>query len=192
MRIISGFLGGRKLRTLPDLNTRPAMARTRESLFSMLEARGLNYAGCRVLDLFAGTGSLAFEALSRGAAAATLVESGKAQCACLCANIAEFALDFQCQLVRQDVIRFLRKPQALPFGLVFIDPPYRHAYLSPCLAALGQNAWLSPGAFVVAEVEKEAKAEVPTALLQVAQRLFGQTLLKIWKYGENSALSRDI
>lgn len=200
MRIISGTLGGRRLRSLPDAGTRPAMARTRESLFSMLEARGLEWSQRRVLDLFAGTGSLAFEALSRGAQTADFVDNGKEQCACLAANIADLGLEQRASIIKLDALKFLHKPPAHYYDLVFIDPPYRHNFLNPCLAALSQNNWLAPSAFVVAEIEKEANVKPPHRLKLAAKRLFGQTLLLIWQNedraeefaDENCALSRNI
>jgi len=180
MRIIAGSLGGRLLKTVEGEGYRPAMGRTREALFSMLGSRGLDWQDCRVLDLFAGSGSLAFEALSRGAAEALLVENAALPMRCLRSNVAALGLEGRCQLVQDDVLRLLRRPPAIPFGLVFIDPPYGKDLLGPALRSLVGQGWLAPGAFVTAEVEKEARLDVPDTLTPLADRLFGRTRILIW------------
>lgn len=157
MRIIAGRLGGRGLKTVQGEGYRPAMGRTREALFSMLEARGLDWQGARVLDLFAGSGSLAFEALSRGALSALLVENAAPAVRCLQQNIADLGLADQARLLKEDVPRLLRRPPAEPFDLVFMDPPYRKNLAPPALRALAENNWLAPGALVSAEIEKDLK-----------------------------------
>lgn len=180
MRIIAGSLGGRLIRTVEGEGYRPAMGRTREALFSMLGSRGLDWPECRVLDLFAGSGSLAFEALSRGASEALLVENGTLPMRCLRANVAALGLEERCHLVQDDVARLLRRPPAQPFELVFIDPPYGKDLLGPSLHALIGQGWLAPGAFVTAEVEREARLDAPGSLNLVADRLFGRTRILIW------------
>ena len=92
MRIISGRLGGRRIKTVEGEGYRPAMGKTRESLFSMLTSRGVVWEGARVLDLFAGSGSLAFEAVSRGAELAVLVENSAVAARCLADNIRQLGL----------------------------------------------------------------------------------------------------
>lgn len=181
MRLIAGSLGGRRLKSADCAGLRPAMARTREAIFSMLEARAVAWEGLRVLDLFAGSGSLAFECLSRGAAEAHLVENGAKAYECLTRNAADLSLWSRCRLWRLDVKRFLHKSPSSPFDLVFLDPPYRKNYAQPCLGALARPGWLAPGAFVVAELEKNARLRVPELLSPVAERAFGQTSLHIWK-----------
>lgn len=193
MRIISGRLGGRRIGSLPGTEARPAMARTREALFSMLEARGLVWSGLAVLDLFAGTGSLAYEALSRGAAQAVLVDNSAMQCRLLARNNADLGLTTgEALIVRQDACRYLRKNPPRPFGLVFIDPPYRRGLADAALELLVTRGWLAQGAFVSAEIEKKATPAGQPGLESCALRLFGQTAAHIWKYNENSALSGHI
>ena len=103
MRIISGTLGSRRLLTVEGEGYRPAMGKVRESLFSILSHR-LNWQGLRVLDLYAGSGSLAFEALSRGAAAAWLVELAAPACRCIKANIRNLGLEGRAFLVQENVL----------------------------------------------------------------------------------------
>lgn len=181
MKIIAGGLGGRQIGTPHGGETRPAMARTRESLFSMLEARGMDWQGAIVLDLFAGTGSLAFEALSRGAAWAVLVDNSDELCKLIASNAMRLELADKCRIVKQDALRFLRKPLGMKFNLVFIDPPYRRDYVSPALRLLDDKLWLAENALVVAEVEKGAQVETPACFSSEGRRLFGQTMVEIWK-----------
>jgi len=180
MRIIAGTLGGRLLKTIEGEGYRPAMGRTREALFSMLEARGLVWGESRVLDLFSGSGSLAFEALSRGARIAHLVESAAPAMRCLTENVHALGLVEQCRLFKEDVLRFLKKPPAETFDLLFIDPPYGRDLLAPSLRLLLERGWLSPGAFITAEVEKEARLTIPQQYILEADRLLGRTRICIW------------
>lgn len=180
MRIISGSLRGRVIRS-PQGDTRPAMARTREALFSMLEARGMTWSGAKILDLFAGSGSLAFEALSRGAAYAILVDNSEELRKTLAANMEELGLQSQCRLIKEDVLRFLRKPAPMPFNLVFDDPPYRRNYTSRSLELLAKGDWLVSGGFIAAEIEKDLVIEAPASFEAVGERLFGQTMVRLWQ-----------
>ncbi|MDE7241326.1 16S rRNA (guanine(966)-N(2))-methyltransferase RsmD [Desulfovibrio sp.] len=184
MRVISGTFKGRRLATPPGELCRPAMGRTREALFSMLEARGADMTRARVLDLFAGSGSLAFEALSRGAPEACLVENSKAALRVLEANVSALGLAGRARIISEDVIRFLRRPahtvSGAPFDLVFLDPPYRKTLAQPALALLAGGTWLAPGALVAAEVEDGLGLEPVRGLEPLAMRRFGQTVVHIW------------
>lgn len=180
MRIIAGTLGGRRLKTVEGEGYRPAMGKTREALFSMLEARGLVWDGLRVLDLFAGSGSLAFECLSRGAQEALLVEQSAAAARCLARNIDDLGLGERARLVREDVRKTLLRPPRFPFGLVFLDPPYHKNLCNMALTGLVERGWLTPGAFITAEVELEAKVRTPDGLELLTERHFGQTRILIW------------
>ena len=156
MRIISGRLGGRRIRTVEGEGYRPAMGKTRESLFSMLTSRGVVWEGARVLDLFAGSGSLAFEAVSRGAALAVLVENSAAAARCLADNIRQLGVEDCVRLIRDDVRKTLNNTPLGCFDLVFLDPPYRKNLLNATLQGLLRRNWLAPGALVCAEIEKDA------------------------------------
>lgn len=180
MRIIAGRLGGRILKTTSGPGYRPAMGRTREALFSMLEARGIRWPQTRALDLFAGTGSLGLEAVSRGAPHALLVEMAPMALRCLRDNIAALGVEDAVQLREGDVLRVLRKPPTAPYSLVFIDPPYGQNLAEPVLRHLEAYAWLAPHAFVTAELEPSARCTVPTSWHCVAERCFGQTRLCLW------------
>ncbi|WP_165079313.1 MULTISPECIES: 16S rRNA (guanine(966)-N(2))-methyltransferase RsmD [unclassified Desulfovibrio] len=191
MRVIAGAFGGRRLATPAGEGCRPAMGRTREALFSMLEARGADMGGARVLDIFAGSGSLAFEALSRGAPEAVLVENAQNALRALEANVAALGVEDRARVIREDALRFLRRPPGTvpgaPFNLVFLDPPYRKGLAQQALTALAGDGWLAPGALVTAEVEEGlALAPIP-GLEPIASRRFGQTVINIWTASEPSA-----
>ena len=156
------------------------MGRTREALFSMLAARGLVWSEARVLDLFAGSGSLAFEALSRGAPNALLVENAAPAMRCLQENVAALGLEGRARLAKEDVLRFLKRQPPEGFDLVFMDPPYRKNLAEPALRALADRGWLAPGAFVTAEIEKDVALTPPASFNLLAERLFGQTRICIW------------
>ena len=185
MRVIAGRYKGRVLKTGQGPGYRPATGRVREAVFSMLEARGVRWAGCRALDLFAGSGSLAVEALSRGAAYVCLVEKSPRLAALIRDNLRDLgAPPAAWRVEARDVESFLRVPPAAPFDVVFIDPPYGHALLAPALRALLAKNWLAPAGFVLAEVEDKAALPDETALpgLElVVNKLYGQTRILLWQ-----------
>ncbi len=180
MRIIAGGLGGRVLKTVEGEGYRPAMGRTREALFSMLASRGLVWGETRVLDLFAGSGSLAFEALSRGAPSAMLVENAATAMRCLRENVAALGLEGQAHPIKECVLRFLKRWPPEGFELAFMDPPYRKNLVEPALRALADRGWLAPGALVTAEIERDARLTPPASFNLLAERIFGQTRICIW------------
>lgn len=180
MRVISGSAGGRMLKTVSAPGLRPAMAKTREALFSMLEAHGLDWPGSSVLDLYAGSGSLALECVSRGAALAWLVDNSREACSCIRANIAALDMGDRCRLFDMDVLRFLRSQTPWPFNLVFIDPPYRRDLATSTLSLLASGRWLARNAYVVCEAEKNLDIDAPEGFTPMTERNFGQTSLHIW------------
>ena len=148
MRIIAGAWRGRKLEAPPGLATRPTADRVRETLFSMLVSRLGSVEGLRVADLFAGSGALGFEALSRGAASATFVDQDRAAIAAIKANAARLdALD------RIGVMpgSALALPKAEPFDLVFADPPYAAGSGSAVVEAVARAGWLTRGGWLSVE-----------------------------------------
>jgi 16S rRNA (guanine966-N2)-methyltransferase len=147
LRIVGGSLRGRKW-AFPDVEAiRPTPDRVRETLFNWLAP---HIAGMRVLDLFAGSGALAFEALSRGAATATLVESDRAAAADLTATATRFGLA-QARVLQADALATLRAAAPAGFDLVFLDPPFAAGWLAPALKLIGERALLAPGGFCYIE-----------------------------------------
>ena len=172
MRIVAGAWRGRRLVAPAGRDTRPTSDRVREAVFSILGPID----GAAVLDLFAGSGALAFEALSRGAARATLVERAPAALKAIEANVQALCADVDVR--RRDVRAFVRDASAAagPYDLVFLDPPYRDAAgLGPQLDLL---PLLAPGARVVSESDR--REPLALAGLEVAdERRYGDTLIRI-------------
>lgn len=189
MRIIAGKLKGRVLRTVEGPGYRPAMSMVREALFSMLESRGLEWQNCQVLDLFAGSGSLGFEALSRGAAKVLYVELEKKAAACLSDNARKLGVEAQCHVIADEVIRVVGRKSREKYHLVFIDPPYAQDLLPPTLRALMRNGWLHEDSYIIAEIEKhlDFNAEAVPGLDLDTERRYGQTRICIWTPSPESA-----
>jgi 16S rRNA (guanine966-N2)-methyltransferase len=178
VRIVAGAAKGRRL-FAPAAATRPTSDRAREALFNSL-AGDVELAGCRVLDLYAGTGAVGLEALSRGALEAVLVESNRAALDVLRRNVAAVGLA-GAQVVGRAVGGFLSTPAEQPYDLVFADPPYEldDDRLAGVLAALAAPGWLAPSAFVVVErAARSAPPRWPAGLITPARdRRYGDGVL---------------
>lgn len=178
-RIVGGVARGRRL-TVPDSGTRPTSERAREGLFSALEARvGLN--GARLLDLYAGSGAVGLEALSRGAAVARMVESHAAAAAIIRANASAVGLD-GAQIVAAPVERHLAGPAPeAPFEAVFADPPYATAAsaVEDLLRLLSAPGWVAPGAMIVVEraTRDDSGLIWPEFVTECRQRRYGEATL---------------
>lgn len=182
MRVISGDFGGRRLEAPRGLKTRPTSDRVREALFMSLEP----FTDLRVVDLFAGSGALGIEALSRGAAWADFVEAARPALDVLGRNLATLGLR------ERSRVWPLRLPQALTrlaetlavADLVLADPPYGGDDARAVLDALGRPGRLRPGARVV--VERHQKDDVPSrtgALALVRERRYGETTVNLYQVG---------
>jgi len=147
LRIIGGRWRGRRLAFPTAENLRPTPDRFRETVFNWLQTQ---VAGARVLDAFAGSGALGFEAASRGAAEGVLVEQNAAVAKVLQANIATLQAE-QLTIVRDDVLNWLRRAPVQPFDVVFLDPPFSHSLLLPTCECLAERGWLAAGARVYVE-----------------------------------------
>ena len=174
MRIVAGTYGGRRLAAPRGGRTRPTADRVREALFSMLGP----VAEARVLDLFAGSGALGLEALSRGAAEATFVDSSAAAVRAVRANLESLAV--RAEVRRADARAFLRNARAAgrQYDLVFLDPPYQRAGAVAEALAGDLAAVLAPRARVVAESDRRSPLELPLPLQ--AERRYGDTLIRIF------------
>ncbi|MFO0694561.1 MAG: 16S rRNA (guanine(966)-N(2))-methyltransferase RsmD [Polyangiales bacterium] len=184
MRVIGGALGGRRFRGPPGDRTRPTSERVREAVASALAARGA-FGGETVLDLFAGTGALAFEALSRGADRAVLVEQDRAVARAIDESARSLGLERRARVVTLDlaanaetVARKLDRDG--PFGLIFADPPYAIAGLVPgLLHALVQRGAIAPGALAVVEYASRTPPEGLETLGSVDFYRYGDTTVAI-------------
>jgi 16S rRNA (guanine(966)-N(2))-methyltransferase RsmD len=175
MRVIAGTYGGRSLKAPPGFVTRPTSDRVREALFSILGAR---VEGARVLDLFAGSGALGIEALSRGAESAVFVDDAPAAIKAIRANLD--ALRAGAEIRRSDALRYLGAAPAggAQYDLVFLDPPYRHADRLASRLSEALPAVLAPGAVAVAESDRRAPLALDLPLHD--ERRYGDTLIRIY------------
>ena len=148
MRIITGSARGTHLFTLPGDATRPTSERAKEAVFSMLQQHARPK---RVLDLFAGSGQLGLEALSRGAEHAVFVDGSREAADVVRRNAEKTHLADRCAIRVSDALAFLKSCREVPFDLVFLDPPYAAELLPKCLALLVQGNLLNPNALIVAE-----------------------------------------
>jgi 16S rRNA (guanine966-N2)-methyltransferase len=174
MRVISGSLGGRELVAPKGTATRPTSDRVREALFSILGT----VSGAKVLDLYAGSGALAIEALSRGAAEATLVDSAGAAIEAIRRNLK--TLGIEAEVVRRPALWFLQaaSERARQYDLVFLDPPYRQASTLGRELTAALRPVLAGHARVVAESDRRSPLELDLELLD--QRRYGDTLIEIY------------
>lgn len=183
-RIVAGQAGGRRL-VVPPQGTRPTSDRAREGLFNTLSVE-LELTGARVLDLFAGSGAVGLEALSRGAAEAVLVESDRRACAVIEANVATLGLAGA--TVRQaSVASYLATGADGPFDLVFADPPYALAadQVAEVLTGLANDRWLRPAAVVVVErAARDPEPAWPATIAALKHRRYGEGCL--W-YGRQAS-----
>lgn len=177
VRIISGQWKGRKLPVLNVQGLRPTTDRVKETLFNWLMQ---DVAGRRVLDCFSGSGSLAFEALSRHAADALLIELDAKAAKQLQQNLARI----QCSnatVVNTSCLAYLNKPATSQFDLVFLDPPFRQGSLAPACQHLAANGWLAPDALVYVEAEKElALTELPEQWRLLKEKVAGQLAYRLF------------
>lgn len=184
MRVISGVARGRPLQAPPGRQTRPTSDRVKEALFNVIAPR-LN--GARVLDLFAGSGALAIEALSRGAAAATLIDSSSQAVRTILSNLESTGLAAQARVSQRDVTAALAElgRAGQRFDLILLDPPYGHSWLERCLPLLAQYELLADGGLIVTE---HARREQPPALIRADGAAAGKSLRAVRRldYGDTS------
>ncbi len=164
MRICGGQFRGRVLATPPGKNTRPTAARTRESIFNILDHHDwCTLADARVIDLFAGSGALGFETLSRGAAFCLFVETNATARGVLRDNIESLGLFGATRIHRRDATDLGKKPAPLgaPFDLVFLDPPYHQGLGEKALAELIDGGWLAENTLAVFECAANEDPQTP-------------------------------
>lgn len=177
MRIVAGRFRGRTLASVgkgdPGAHLRPTTDRVREALFNMLGGGrfGDPFDGARVLDLFAGTGALGLEALSRGASHVTFVESGRKALGLIRGNVKALEVGGDVALIGRDALKL---PAAeAPVTLVFLDPPYGKGLGSKALAAARSGGWIAPGALIV--WEENAPQLAPEGFVPLETRRYGDT-----------------
>ena len=183
MRVVGGSLRGRTLAAPKSQSIRPTADRLRESLFNILiHAYGDPIAGARVLDLFAGTGALGIEALSRGAAFTLFVDDGAEARALLRENVATLGLGGTSRIFRRDATKLGPAHPVEPFALVFLDPPYGKGLAEQALASARAGGWLKPDALVVVEEAASAKFVAPEGFAGIERRRYDDTEFVVLRF----------
>ena len=185
MRIIGGKFSGRRIIAPTGRVSRPTTDRTREALFNILaHTDDFSFEGARVIDLFAGSGALGFEAMSRGAVFCLFVETDAGARGAIRDNIEALGLFGATRLHRRSAVNLGAKPAGLgaPFTLAFLDPPYGKGFASPALAALGEGGWLADGAQAVIEQGKDEEPAGAPGFEAITRRLYGDTQIGFYAY----------
>ncbi len=176
MRVVGGRLRGRNLRAPRSNAIRPTADRLRESLFNILaHGYGDPLEGARVLDLFAGTGALGIEALSRGAAFVLFVDEGAEARALLRDNVETLGLGGATKVYRRDATRLGPVAPLEPFSLAFLDPPYGKGLAVPALSSARAGGWLTDGALAVVEEATDAAFAPPDGFETLDRRAYDDT-----------------
>ncbi len=176
MRVVGGKLRGRALAAPKSKTIRPTADRLRESLFNILvHSFDDPVSGARVLDLFAGTGALGIEALSRGAAFALFVDQGAEARALIRENVAALGLGGSSRIFRRDATKLGEAHPVAPFSLAFLDPPYGQNLAAPALAAARAGSWLTAVALIVVEEAVKAEFAAPEGFTELDRRRYDDT-----------------
>lgn len=177
MRVVGGQFRGRALAAPEHQGVRPTSDRVRESVFNILAhgIDGFTLNGARVLDLFAGTGALGVEALSRGASYALFVDDSAASRALIRTNVENFGLTGVTKIWRRDATDLGPAGHVAPFGLAFLDPPYGQDLAAPALQSLTLGGWLARDAIAVIEDKAGEPMAAPDAFDRLDQRTWGET-----------------
>src|ERR1700741_5371549 len=176
MRVVGGRLRGRNLASPQSREIRPTADRLRESVFNILvHAYEDPIEGARVLDLFAGTGALGIEAVSRGAAFTLFVDNGAEARALLRNNVEALGLGGVTKVYRRDATNLGPAHPMEPFSLVFLDPPYAQGLADKALASLRDGGWLTPGALLVVEEAKAAAFKAGDGFAELERRAYDDT-----------------
>ncbi len=178
MRIIAGEWRGRKLVAPAGMQTRPTADRTRETLFSMLASRIGSFEGLRVADLYAGSGALGLEALSRGAAHATFVEQDRAAVKAIEANVAALGAGNRIAIRAMSALSL---PSAELFDLVLADPPYSSESGSTAIEAVAAAGWLAPGGWMAVETKRGDEVVATEGWTVDATRDVGRARLTLFR-----------
>ena len=183
MRIVGGKFGGRSLAAPAGRATRPTSERVREAIFNILNhgIEDFTVEGTRVLDLFAGSGALGLEALSRGARFCQFIDESAEARGLIRQNADELGVVGRCKIWRRDATRLGRAAPQPPFDLIFADPPYGKAMGERALASLVSGGWLAPRSIVVLEECSSAEIAPPTALSLIDRRVYGDTQVVFYR-----------
>ncbi len=185
MRIVAGKFRGASLEAPKGLATRPTSDRVRQALFNVLEHGPARFAfeGSRVLDLFAGTGALGLEALSRGARYAVFIEESSAARAAIRRNVEGLSLTGITKIWRRDATRLGEAGTLAPFDLIFCDPPYGKGLGERALASAVEGGWVGQGAIAVLEERCDVEIGWPAPFEEIDRRRYSDTHVALAKAG---------
>jgi len=184
MRVVGGAFRGRTLAAPKSQAIRPTADRLREALFNILvHAYGDPFSGARVLDLFAGTGALGVEALSRGAAFALFIDDGAEARALLRENVTTLGLGGTSRIFRRDATKLGPVHPVEPFSLAFLDPPYGQGLAAKALASARAGDWLVPDALVVVEEAAKSAFAAPEGFTELERRRYDDTEFIFLRFG---------
>jgi 16S rRNA (guanine966-N2)-methyltransferase len=177
MRIVAGKFRGARIEAPRGLATRPTSDRVRQALFNVLEhgPPRFDFEGARVLDLFAGSGALGLEALSRGARFCLLVDESAEARGAIRRNVEALELTGVTKIWRRDATKLGERGAILPFNLIFLDPPYGRGLGDQALAALADGGWVADDAIVVVEERADAAIALPATFQEIDTRSHGDT-----------------
>lgn len=180
MRVITGTARGRKMKTLDGLDTRPTTDRIKESIFNIVQ---FDVEGRRVLDLFAGSGQMAIEAVSRGAESAVAVDCASSAVKVVRENVKTCGFEDKIRVVQADFKSFLKAAPG-EFGLIFLDPPYSGEMINQALELIRQIDILSEGGIIVCETERDKHlAELSAPYVKGREYLYGKSKITIYRKG---------
>lgn len=185
MRVVGGTHRGKALAAPKSRAIRPTSDRTREALFNILEhgVDGFTLENARVCDLFAGTGALGLEALSRGARFCLFIDEAAESRALIRTNVEALGATGHSKIWRRDATSLGKAPPMLPFDLVFADPPYGKAYGEQALKIAVEGGWLVDGAICVLEEDAKSKIGAIAGLEPFGQRVYGDTQVVFFQRG---------
>jgi 16S rRNA (guanine(966)-N(2))-methyltransferase RsmD len=179
MRIIAGEFRGRLLESVRDMSVRPTTDRAKQTIFDILTNR-IDFDGLEVLDLFAGSGSLGLEALSRGVKSVTFIDKARKSLEVLEKNAASLGCETRCSVYQADVFWYL-KNISRTYDLIFTDPPYKLENICILPNAIYDSGVLRNGTYVVMEHSRESKIELDEQRYEILKKPFGQTTVLILK-----------
>jgi 16S rRNA (guanine966-N2)-methyltransferase len=181
IRVIAGEAKGRKLRMVPGEQTRPISDRVKESLFNIL---GVDIVDSRFLDLFAGTGSVGIEALSRGAARSVFIDKNRRAVETVRQNLTITKFEPRAEILKRDALTYFESQPGEPFDYVYIAPPQYHGLWLKALERIDANiGWLNPDAWVVVQIHpREFESCDLSNLIEFDRRQYGSTMLIFYEY----------
>jgi 16S rRNA (guanine966-N2)-methyltransferase len=184
MRIVSGTFKGQKINTPTGFDVRPTTDRIREAVFNILEhgIEEFTLSDIRAIDLFAGTGALGLEALSRGARFTLFVEENARTRGLIRGNVETLGATGKSKIFRRDATNLGEIGRIEPFGLALLDPPYGKGLGEKGLSALHKGGWLHKDAIIVMEEEKKSEIDLPQSFEEIMTRIYGNTKITFARY----------